>query len=140
MMANDSPSSFKPERLNRCLARRGERAQGGERFHGGQIPLLRRFETLEVPKSPIGEAVTQVTNQWPTLGVYLTDGVDRQRSNESAGAAPMYTPPPKPSPPARTPGAGAVPGWQGLLGSQDPTGRRGEPRRFPGARTGRRGR
>src|SRR5262249_15319568 len=27
-----------------------------------------------LPKSPIGEAVTYVTNQWPTLCVYLTDG------------------------------------------------------------------
>jgi hypothetical protein len=27
-----------------------------------------------LPKSPIGEAVTYATNQWPTLGVYLTDG------------------------------------------------------------------
>jgi hypothetical protein len=27
-----------------------------------------------LPKSWIGEAVTYVTNQWPTLGVYLTDG------------------------------------------------------------------
>ena len=27
-----------------------------------------------LPKSLIGEAVTYVTNQWPTLGVYLTDG------------------------------------------------------------------
>src|SRR5215468_6842436 len=27
-----------------------------------------------LPKSTIGEAVTYVTNQWPTLGVYLTDG------------------------------------------------------------------
>src|SRR5262245_27424100 len=27
-----------------------------------------------LPKSLIGEAVTDVTNQWPTLGVYLTDG------------------------------------------------------------------
>jgi transposase len=27
-----------------------------------------------LPKSLIGETVTYVTNQWPTLGVYLTDG------------------------------------------------------------------
>jgi transposase len=27
-----------------------------------------------LPKSLIGEAVTYATNQWPTLGVYLTDG------------------------------------------------------------------
>jgi transposase len=27
-----------------------------------------------LPKSPIGEAVAYATNQWPTLGVYLTDG------------------------------------------------------------------
>lgn len=27
-----------------------------------------------MPKSMIGEALTYVTNQWPTLGVYLTDG------------------------------------------------------------------
>jgi transposase len=27
-----------------------------------------------LPKSSIGEAVTYATNQWPTLGVYLTDG------------------------------------------------------------------
>jgi hypothetical protein len=27
-----------------------------------------------LPKSAIGEAVTYATNQWPTLGVYLTDG------------------------------------------------------------------
>src|SRR5262245_49005199 len=27
-----------------------------------------------LPKSLIGEAVTDVTNQWPTLGVYLKDG------------------------------------------------------------------
>jgi len=27
-----------------------------------------------LPKSPIGEAFTYATNQWPTLGVYLTDG------------------------------------------------------------------
>lgn len=27
-----------------------------------------------LPKSMIGEALTYVTNQWPTLGVYLTDG------------------------------------------------------------------
>ncbi|HKB39795.1 MAG TPA: transposase [Gemmataceae bacterium] len=27
-----------------------------------------------LPKSPIGEAVTYATNQWPALGVYLTDG------------------------------------------------------------------
>jgi transposase len=30
--------------------------------------------TQVLPKSPIGEAVTYATNQWPTLGVYLTDG------------------------------------------------------------------
>jgi hypothetical protein len=29
---------------------------------------------LVLPKSLIGEAVTYATNQWPTLGVYLTDG------------------------------------------------------------------
>jgi hypothetical protein len=27
-----------------------------------------------LPKSAIGEAVTYATNQWPSLGVYLTDG------------------------------------------------------------------
>ena len=27
-----------------------------------------------LPKSLIGEAVTYATNQWPTLGVYLSDG------------------------------------------------------------------
>jgi hypothetical protein len=27
-----------------------------------------------LPKSAIGEAVTYATNQWPTLGVYVTDG------------------------------------------------------------------
>src|SRR5262249_10327129 len=27
-----------------------------------------------LPKSPMGGAVTYATNQWPTLGVYLTDG------------------------------------------------------------------
>ena len=27
-----------------------------------------------LPKSSIGEAFTYATNQWPTLGVYLTDG------------------------------------------------------------------
>jgi hypothetical protein len=27
-----------------------------------------------LPESAIGEAVTYATNQWPTLGVYLTDG------------------------------------------------------------------
>jgi transposase len=27
-----------------------------------------------LPKSPIGEALTYATNQWPTLGVYVTDG------------------------------------------------------------------
>src|SRR5262249_7878306 len=27
-----------------------------------------------LPKSLIGEAITYATNQWPTLGVYLTDG------------------------------------------------------------------
>lgn len=27
-----------------------------------------------LPKSAIGEAVTYATNQWPTLGVYRTDG------------------------------------------------------------------
>jgi transposase len=27
-----------------------------------------------LPKSPIGEAVTYATDQWPTLGVYLSDG------------------------------------------------------------------
>src|SRR5262245_30102073 len=27
-----------------------------------------------LPKSPIGEAVTYATNQWPSLAVYLTDG------------------------------------------------------------------
>jgi hypothetical protein len=27
-----------------------------------------------LPKSAIGEAFTYATNQWPTLGVYLTDG------------------------------------------------------------------
>jgi hypothetical protein len=27
-----------------------------------------------LPKSPIGEAFTYAANQWPTLGVYLTDG------------------------------------------------------------------
>jgi transposase len=27
-----------------------------------------------LPKSAIGEAVTYATNQWPTLGIYLTDG------------------------------------------------------------------
>lgn len=27
-----------------------------------------------LPKSSIGEALTYATNQWPTLGVYLTDG------------------------------------------------------------------
>jgi transposase len=27
-----------------------------------------------LPKSPIGEAVTYATKQWPTLGVYVTDG------------------------------------------------------------------
>ena len=27
-----------------------------------------------LPKSPLGEAVTYATNQWPTLQVYLTDG------------------------------------------------------------------
>ena len=27
-----------------------------------------------LPKSPIGEAVTYATNQWSTLGIYLTDG------------------------------------------------------------------
>jgi hypothetical protein len=27
-----------------------------------------------LPKSAIGEAVAYATNQWPTLGVYLTDG------------------------------------------------------------------
>jgi hypothetical protein len=27
-----------------------------------------------LPKSPIGEALTYAANQWPTLGVYLTDG------------------------------------------------------------------
>lgn len=27
-----------------------------------------------LPKSPIGEAPTSAANQWPTLGVYLTDG------------------------------------------------------------------
>jgi hypothetical protein len=27
-----------------------------------------------LPKSAIGEAVTYATNQWPSLGVYFTDG------------------------------------------------------------------
>jgi len=27
-----------------------------------------------LPKSAIGEAVTYASNQWPTVGVYLTDG------------------------------------------------------------------
>ena len=27
-----------------------------------------------LPKSLIGEAVTYATNQWPTLGIYLTEG------------------------------------------------------------------
>jgi transposase len=27
-----------------------------------------------LPKSLIGEAVTYATNQWPALGIYLTDG------------------------------------------------------------------
>jgi hypothetical protein len=27
-----------------------------------------------LPKSPIGEAFTYTANQWPALGVYLTDG------------------------------------------------------------------
>src|SRR5690242_18759416 len=27
-----------------------------------------------LPKSPVGEVITNATNQWPTLGVYLTDG------------------------------------------------------------------
>src|SRR5689334_18123212 len=49
------------------------------RQHAGPILVAfadwlaaRRPQVL--PKSLIGEAVTYASNQWPTLGVYLTDG------------------------------------------------------------------
>ncbi len=49
------------------------------RQHAG--PVLAAFADWLVeqrprvlPKSAIGEAVTYATNQWPTLGLYLTDG------------------------------------------------------------------
>ena len=36
--------------------------------------MLFRSAPRALPKSPLGEAVTYATNQWPTLQVYLSDG------------------------------------------------------------------
>ena len=57
----------------------GEARAADRQEHAG--PLLAAFadwlaalRPRALPKSPLGEAVTYATNQWPTLQVYLTDG------------------------------------------------------------------
>jgi transposase len=48
-------------------ARAGPVVKAFAEWLAGQRPRV-------LPKSPIGEALTYAANQWPTLGVYLTDG------------------------------------------------------------------
>ncbi len=84
-----------PERAHEALARvralytvereaRERKLAGADlaayrRQHAG--PVLAAFDgwlaeqrPRVLPKSPIGEAITYASNQWPALGVYLTDG------------------------------------------------------------------
>jgi transposase len=84
-----------PERSHDALGRiralyAVEREAKGRKLAGADLaayrqehagPVLAAFadwladqRTQVLPKSPIGEAVTYATNQWATLGVYLTDG------------------------------------------------------------------
>src|SRR5262249_30182884 len=43
-------------------------------IHAAFAAWLAELRPRVLPKSPLGEAVTYASNQWPTLGVYLTDG------------------------------------------------------------------
>jgi transposase len=66
------------------LERRGKELSGADRADWRQreaAPLLASFgqwlDTLRpraLPKSPLGQATTYVTNQWQALNVYVTDG------------------------------------------------------------------
>ena len=55
-----------------------------------------------LPKSAIGEAFTYATNQWPTLGVYLTDGrltIDNAAAEQAI--RPLWRRPPELAAPGR---------------------------------------
>jgi transposase len=55
-------------------ARRAYRQQHAAPLLAGFAEWLAAVRPRVLPKSPLGEAVTYATNQWPTLLVYLTDG------------------------------------------------------------------
>jgi hypothetical protein len=55
-------------------ARRAYRQQHAAPLLAAFGEWLAALRPRALPKSPLGEAVTYMTNQWPTLLVYLTDG------------------------------------------------------------------
>jgi transposase len=55
-------------------ARRAYRQQHAAPLVAAFAEWLAAVRPRALPKSPLGEAVTYATNQWPTLLVYLTDG------------------------------------------------------------------